>query len=67
MTDEHFSELKKYYSEDAIVEIVAVISLLGWLNRWNITLATALEDEAMRFAEKHLAPAGWAPGVHAQK
>jgi alkylhydroperoxidase family enzyme len=67
VTDEHFSELKKYYSEDAIVEIVAVISLLGWLNRWNITLATALEDEAMAFADKHLVPSGWAPGVHAQK
>ena len=67
VTDGHFVELKKYYSEDAIVEIVAVISLLGWLNRWNITLATALEDEAMAFAAKHLAPSGWNPGVHAQK
>ena len=66
VTDDHFTELKKHYSEDAIVEIVAVISLLGWLNRWNITLATALEDEAMAFAEKHLAPSGWQPGVHAR-
>ncbi len=67
VTDEHFVELKKFYSEDAIVEIVAVISLLGWLNRWNITVATTLEDEASAFAEKHLAPSGWLPGVHARK
>ena len=64
VTDAHVAELKKYFSEDAIVEIVAVISLLGWLNRWNITLATRLENEARAFAEKHLAPSGWTPGVH---
>jgi alkylhydroperoxidase family enzyme len=62
VTEAHFAELKKYFSEDAIVEIVAVISLLGWLNRWNITLATRIEDEALAFAEKHLAPSGWVPG-----
>jgi uncharacterized peroxidase-related enzyme len=64
VTDAHFTELKKYFGEDAIVEIVAVISLLGWLNRWNITLATRLEDEALAFAQKHLAPSGWVPGAH---
>jgi hypothetical protein len=44
---------------------LAVIALLGWLNRWNVTLATRLEEEALAFAEKHLAPSGWTPGVHA--
>lgn len=56
VTDAHFAELKDHYTEDAIVEIVSVIALLGWLNRWNITLATPLEREAAAFAEKHLAP-----------
>ena len=65
VTDAHFAELKQHYSEDAIVEIVAVISLLGWLTRWNVTLATRLEPAALAFAEQHLAPAGWTPGVHA--
>jgi uncharacterized peroxidase-related enzyme len=50
VTDAHFTELKKHYSEDAIIEIVAVISLFGWLNRWNQTLATELEDTALPFA-----------------
>lgn len=63
VTDAHFDELKKYYSEDAIVEIVAVISLLGWLNRWCQTLAPRLEDSAAAFAQKHLAPSGWTPGI----
>jgi uncharacterized peroxidase-related enzyme len=65
VTDAHFVGLKKHYSEDAAAEIVAVLSLLGWLNRWNITLATRIEDEALAFARKHLAPSGWTPGVHA--
>jgi hypothetical protein len=65
VSDAHFAELKKYYAEDAIAEIVAVIALLGWLNRWNVTLATRLEDEALAFAEQHLAPSGWTPGAHA--
>ena len=65
VTDAHFAELRRHYSEDAIIEIVSVIALLGWLNRWNITLATRIEDNAAAFARKHLAPSGWAPGVHA--
>ena len=67
VTERHFDELKKHYSEDAIVEIVGVLALLGWLNRWCTTFAPELEDDAARFAEKHLAPSGWAPGVHARE
>jgi alkylhydroperoxidase family enzyme len=64
VTDRHFERLRGHFSEDAIVEIVAVLSLLGWLNRWNMTLATRLEPEADAFARRHLAPSGWQPGVH---
>jgi uncharacterized peroxidase-related enzyme len=64
VSDAHFVELRKHYSENAIIEIVSVIALLGWLNRWNVTLATALEAGAAAFARRHLAPSGWAPGVH---
>lgn len=63
VTDGHFIALKQHYTEDAIIEIVAVISLLGWLNRWNQTLATRLEDSALAFARKHLAPSGWSPNT----
>ncbi|MGH8661890.1 MAG: carboxymuconolactone decarboxylase family protein [Burkholderiales bacterium] len=66
ITDAHFAELRNHYSENAIIEIVSVIALLGWLNRWNLTLATPLEREAATFARRHLAPSGWAPGVHGE-
>lgn len=59
VTDAHFEELRKYFSDDAMVELVAVISLLGWLNRWAQTVAPALEPNALSFAQENLAPSGW--------
>ena len=67
VTDAHFVELKKHYSEDAVTEIVSVIALLGWFNRWCTTLAVEIEPRALEFGERHLAPSGWAPGVHARR
>lgn len=51
VTDAGFEELKKYYSGDEIVEIVSVISLFGFLNRWNDTFATELEESPLAFAK----------------
>ena len=67
-TPEHFAELRKHYNEEQIVEIVAVISLFGFLNRWNDTMATALEDHPRRFAEACLASvSNWEIGKHAPR
>jgi uncharacterized peroxidase-related enzyme len=66
VTDEMFLELKKHWTEEQIVEIVAVIAIFGFLNRWNDTLATPLEDEPTHFAEDHLARHGWTIGKHAR-
>ena len=63
-TDEDFADLRKHYTEYQIIEIVAVISMFGFLNRWNDTLATALEEEPIAFAEKNLAAKGWTGGKH---
>ena len=61
VSDAHFETLKKYFSDDAMVELVAVISLLGWLNRWAQTVAPQIEPAALAFARQHLAPSGWTP------
>lgn len=58
VTDEHFDNLKSWYSEEQIAELVGVIALFGWLNRWNDTMATTLEEEPAGFAERALAGAG---------
>jgi uncharacterized peroxidase-related enzyme len=55
ITDQHFIELKRWYSDEQIVEITGVIALFGWLNRWNETMATSLEDSPRRFVERNLA------------
>lgn len=64
VTDEMFAEMRKHWADDQIVEIIGVISLFGFLNRWNDTLATPLEDEPVAIGEKFLAPHGWSVGKH---
>ena len=58
--EEHFDELKKYFSDGQIIDIVSVISMFGFLNRWNDTLGTKLEDVPKDFVEEKLKPLGWA-------
>ena len=64
VNDAHFAELRRHFDEDEIIEIVAAIAFLGFLNRWNDTLATPLEAAPRDFAERHLAAAGWTLGKH---
>ena len=66
VTDDMFAELRKHWSEEQIVEIVGVIALFGFLNRWNDTLATPLEDEPIAVGDKYLAGHGWSAGKHAR-
>lgn len=63
-TDEHFHELEKHFSQRQIIEIMGVIGLFGFLNRWNDTLATELEDKPFEFATKTLPSDTWEPGRH---
>jgi len=61
---ENFEELRKHYSDRQIIEIVAVISVSGWLNRWNDTIATVTDQVAVDFATEHLSEVGWDIGKH---
>lgn len=61
----HFDALRPHVTDVGIVEIVSVISLFGWLNRWNDTFASDLEAAPLDYANKVLAPAGWQAGKHA--
>lgn len=65
VTDEDFAELRKHWSDEQVVEILAIISVFGFLNRWNDTLATPLEDGPRGLGEKHLSGWGWEIGKHA--
>jgi uncharacterized peroxidase-related enzyme len=64
VSNESFAELRKHWSEEQIVEIVATIAIFGFLNRWNDTMGTPLEDKPMAAGEKFLGRGGWTPGKH---
>jgi uncharacterized peroxidase-related enzyme len=64
VTDEMFAEMLKHWTVDQIIEIIGVVSVFGFLNRWNDTLATPLEDEPVEIGEKFLAAHGWSVGKH---
>lgn len=64
VTAENFDELRRYWDDGQIVEILTVISLFGFLNRWNDTMATDLEEIPMDFGQLTLGKAGWEPGKH---
>lgn len=58
------TELKRHWSDEEIVEILAVVSLFGFLNRWNDSMGTTLESPAAEVAEAHLGDKGWTRGKH---
>jgi alkylhydroperoxidase family enzyme len=64
--DAHFDELRKHFDEEEIVDIVSVIALFGYLNRWNDTMATTLEQSPLAFGEQTLAAGGWQAGKHGE-
>ena len=58
-TQRHFDNLHKHFSKKEITDIVSVIALFGFLNRWNDTMGTVLEDVPENFVENQLKPLGW--------
>jgi uncharacterized peroxidase-related enzyme len=67
VTDELFAELRRQWSEEEIVEILGVVAMFGFLNRWNDSMATPLEPVAEDIAGKVLGGRGWSAGKHANK
>lgn len=57
-------QLHQYWDEGEIVEMLGVISLFGYLNRWNDSMATSIEPGAIKSGEQYLGEQGWNPGKH---
>ena len=64
MESHNFERLKAHFDDGQIVEIVATIALFGYLNRWNDTIATALEPLAIEVATRAIGAVGWEAGKH---
>jgi hypothetical protein len=64
VTEAAAAELRRHWDEGEVVEIMGVIALFGFLNRWNDSMGTALEDLPMTAADRHLSHTGWEAGKH---
>ncbi|WP_298441994.1 carboxymuconolactone decarboxylase family protein [uncultured Ferrimonas sp.] len=58
------AKLRQHWSEVQIVEILGAISLYGFLNRWNDSMATQIEAPALAMGQEVLAQGGWDGGKH---
>jgi uncharacterized peroxidase-related enzyme len=64
VTPEIAAALKQHWSDDEIVEILGVIALFGYLNRWNDSMATSLEPIGVSAGARNLSGGGWTAGKH---
>lgn len=65
VTDELMGSVRMHWDDGQIVEIMAVVAMYGYLNRWNDSFATPLEQDSLDAATNALGHAGWHPGNHA--
>ena len=64
VTPEVSRDLHEHWDDGEIVEILGVVALFGYLNRWNDSMATTLEQPAEADGEKYLSSHGWTKGKH---
>ena len=62
--DKIAENLRLHWNDGEIVEILGVIALFGYLNRWNDSMGTELEKDAIASGEKYLKQKDWTPGKH---
>jgi uncharacterized peroxidase-related enzyme len=66
VTDEVFARVRSHWSEGQIVEILGVVAMFGFLNRWNDSMATPLEAVPLAVAREAAPQHDWSPGKHGQ-
>ena len=64
VTEEIAENLRAHWDEGDIVEIAGVVALFGYLNRWNDSMATTIEQGAIDSGEKYLSDHQWNGGKH---
>ena len=64
VTEDIAEQLRAHWDEGDIVEITGVVALFGYLNRWNDSMATTIEQGAIESGEKFLTDHRWDGGKH---
>ena len=65
VTDAQFAQLQQHWSDTEITEILGVVAMFAFLNRWNDTMGTPLEAVPEAVAKAASGARGWAAGKHA--
>ena len=65
--DKIANELRKYWNDGEIVESLGVISLFGFLNRWNDSMGTEIEKPAYESGKNLIPKKEWNPSKHIYK
>lgn len=56
--------MNQHWSEEQIVQILGAVCLYGFLNRWNDSMATELEEVPAEMGDRVLKRGGWTGGKH---
>jgi len=64
VTSELMERMREHWSENQIVEILGAVCLYGFLNRWNDSMATDLEEAPAQMGKRVLSQGGWDGGKH---
>lgn len=56
--------VRAHWDDGEIVELMGVVALFGFLNRWNDGMGTPLEPEARAAGERSLTGVAWDTGKH---
>jgi hypothetical protein len=64
VSDELMARMQRHRTDDEIVEIAGVIAVFDFLDRFNDTMATPLEPEAIGDAQRLVERGRWSPGKH---
>jgi len=63
--DALITRVRGYWDEGELVELMGVISLFGFLNRWNDGMGTLIEPAAKAAGARSLGAVSWRAGKHA--
>lgn len=64
VSDEVAENVRNYWTEGEIVEMMGVIALFGYLNRWNDSMGTEAESGARESGRKWLQSTNWTGEKH---
>ena len=62
--DDIAQNMRQHWDDGEIVEIMGVVALFGYLNRWNDSMGTQLEGPAADDGQNLLGGHGWVIGKH---